>query len=89
MGGEELHIASCPGIALQEAAQCAEKLRTTIEEHRFTGPINMTASFGVAQYEWGEGVYTLLIPAESDLYQAKRAGRDVVVAEGGSKKRRD
>ncbi|MCB2174085.1 diguanylate cyclase [bacterium] len=85
-GGEELLIA-CPGIALQEAAQYAEKLRTMIEEHRFAGPISTTASFGVAQYEQGEGVDTLLIRVDNNLYQAKRAGRNVVVAEGGSKKR--
>lgn len=87
-GGEELLIA-CPGIALQEAARYAEKLRTMIEEHRFAGPIRMTASFGVAQYELGEGVDTLLIRVDNNLYQAKRAGRNVVVAEGGGKKRND
>jgi GGDEF domain-containing protein len=57
---------------LQEAAHhYAEKLRTMIEEHRFAGPIRMTASFGVAQFEQGEGVDTLLIRVDTNLYQAK------------------
>ncbi len=67
----------------------AEKLRTTIEVYRFFNTICITAGFGVVQYEQGEGVDTVLIGVDNNLYQRKRADRNITVAVGGSKTRKE
>ena len=87
-GGEEFVVVA-RDIALEQAAQLAERLRRTIaadpvmsDEHAIT----VTASFGVASMACcGESkdLRTLVEIADSRLYAAKRGGRNQVVATGG------
>jgi diguanylate cyclase (GGDEF)-like protein len=82
-GGEEFAII-LPETALEGARLLAEGLREKIESSKFTfqnEEISVTVSIGVAQLEDGEKTGTDLIKdADTKLYEAKRGGRNKVVA---------
>ncbi len=81
LGGEEFLIV-LPGVAVDEGRAIAERVRAGIEEARPAG-LEVTASFGVAGSDGGTAVFEPLFAAADDaLYQAKRAGRNRVVAAG-------
>gem|GEM_PF-2131957 len=74
-----------PEADLQAARRVAERLRKGLEnavfEHK-NRPILVTSSFGVACSEEGDPEpEALLLRADDCLYQAKRAGRNLVVDE--------
>lgn len=80
IGGEEFCILvyDCD---LEPAARLAERLRRRFEamEHKDLGPdIRLTASFGVAQWQAGEGYGKLFARADAALYSAKGTGRNRV-----------
>jgi diguanylate cyclase (GGDEF)-like protein len=83
-GGEEFCMVLVETSAA-EAHWAAERVRTTIEKHVFQfekTPIKLTISVGVATTT-GEAIITpteLLKCADDKLYQAKRSGRNRVVA---------
>jgi len=80
LGGEEFLIV-LPETDESSARQTAERLRHLLESDpvRFDGQsISMTASFGVAQSRPGEDGNTLILRADTLLYQAKAAGRNRV-----------
>ncbi len=87
-GGEEFVVVA-RDIALEQAAQLAERLRRTISSEPIAfddWKIGVTASFGVASMACcGEDkeLRKLVEIADSRLYAAKRAGRNQVVASGG------
>ncbi|GAB3037304.1 sensor domain-containing diguanylate cyclase [Bowmanella dokdonensis] len=85
-GGEEF-LLICPGIMLEKALQLAEKLRTTLEQQTYEEGLIVTASFGVAHFQAGDSVDTLVSRADKALYQSKQAGRNQVslAEEDGSK----
>ncbi|MEP6239445.1 GGDEF domain-containing protein [Erythrobacter sp.] len=63
------------------AAGLAERLRirtNSLEIGNNTLDVRLTASFGVAQQEKGEGYRTLFARADSALYASKQAGRNCV-----------
>jgi diguanylate cyclase (GGDEF)-like protein len=70
----------CAEIELGDAADLAEALRALIEATSFGLPIPVTASFGVAQYEPGEQIESLISRADKQLYVAKETGRNRVAA---------
>ena len=82
-GGEEFAIIA-RGMALAAAEALAERLRATVDEHRFVfgdAPIPVTISVGVS-YAPGLGIATtvdFVARADEALYAAKRAGRNRVV----------
>lgn len=76
-GGEEFMVVT-PELDASGAAKLAEKLRTLIESHTFPEQINVTASFGVAEYRMGNSPDVLLSHADKLLYEAKSAGRNRV-----------
>jgi diguanylate cyclase (GGDEF)-like protein len=76
-GGEEF-LVICPEIQLTEAHNIAEKLRAMIEEHSFTQPQNMTASFGVTSYIEGDTVTSIFERVDRALYASKNNGRNRV-----------
>ncbi len=79
LGGEEFLIV-LPGIDLREGSDTAERLRAAVEEAHPTG-IPITISLGVSAARGAEVDYDALFKAADDaLYQAKRAGRNRVVA---------
>ena len=76
-GGEEFML-MLPGMALDAAADFAEKLRGRIEKLHFTLCGGETASFGVAQAMPGEAVDPLILRADVALYVAKKLGKNRV-----------
>jgi len=82
-GGEEFAIL-LPGVDLTEGVEIAELVRAACAENRFEsegGATRITLSIGVAsQAPWGADPRALLSRADAALYQAKRDGRNRVVA---------
>lgn len=82
-GGEEF-CCLLPETPLQSAALLAERFRTTIAEmkHVYQGiEISVTVSLGVAEMNTGMLPFeSLLKKADEALYEAKRTGRNRVVA---------
>ena len=85
-GGEEFVILA-PETDLQSMVAFSEKLRKKIEADQPENAPAITASFGVAQYRWGESENDFLKRADQALMQAKQTGRNrvVVSAEDGGK----
>jgi diguanylate cyclase (GGDEF)-like protein len=84
LGGEEFAFL-LPGWSAADALVLAERVRARVAatEVPVAGAVlSMTCSFGVAEWEAGEGIDSLLKRADIALYQAKTGGRNrVVVAE--------
>jgi diguanylate cyclase (GGDEF)-like protein len=84
MGGEEF-LLIFPGIDSVEATRRCELLRLRIRTHGWqpvTGSLPVTSSIGVTTAPDGRAtVSALLSQADRNLYAAKRAGRDRVVAD--------
>ncbi|HEY3959224.1 MAG TPA: diguanylate cyclase [Solirubrobacteraceae bacterium] len=79
LGGEEFLVV-LPGIELSGGKAAAERLRAAIEEIRPTG-IPITISLGVSAARGAQVDYeTLFKAADEALYEAKRAGRNRVIA---------
>jgi len=71
-GGEEFSIV-LEGCDLEEAIQVANKLRAGV-------PAGLTCSLGAAEWDRQEGPKAVVARADAALYEAKRMGRDRVVA---------
>jgi diguanylate cyclase (GGDEF)-like protein len=56
----------------------AEKLRLLLAAEPLDKRINVTASFGVTQWQPGQGLRELVHCADQLLYRAKQMGRDRV-----------
>ena len=78
-GGEEM-IALLPETDAQGAHVVAERLRTAIEAHGFTGsdaPLHVTVSLGIAQFpQHGNDPLELIRKADTALYVCKKNGRN-------------
>ncbi len=77
-GGEEFIIIA-PNIQLKGALVLAQKLRKSIEEHRFNQVGQKTASFGVSEYIDEDTQESMIARADKALFMAKNAGRNQVV----------
>lgn len=81
LGGEEFAIL-LENAALPEAIALAEHIRRKLAALRFElapGPLTVTCSFGVSEWQLGDTIDTLLKRADAALYEAKNAGRNRVV----------
>jgi len=77
-GGEEFLIV-LPDTDAQSAERLAQRLCDAIRQNHFEGLRQVTASFGVADYRYGQELEAILHAADSAMYQAKQGGRDQVV----------
>jgi two-component system, cell cycle response regulator len=81
LGGEEFGI--IVKVAVSDAMDIAESFRRTISGLKIAAEktiVAVTGSLGVAQWEIGDTTDSLLRRADLALYEAKRAGRNRVVA---------
>jgi two-component system cell cycle response regulator len=85
-GGEEF-LWLLPESSLASAASAAERLRRAVEalrlEHAGTSPagiVTLSAGIAMAQMGMSKGIHVWLHEADSALYQAKKLGRNRVVA---------
>ena len=84
-GGEEFALI-LPNTELSNAAKVAEQIKTQLGQQLFQKAdapnllLRVTASFGVAQLQPGEGTSSLISRADSRLYEAKTSGRNKVAA---------
>ena len=76
-GGEEFLII-LPHTTIDKAEYLAEKLCKTVAEHEFSIVGHKTASFGVATFVHGLSVEQCVDLADEALYEAKKAGRNMV-----------
>jgi len=76
-GGEEFIILA-PEADLISAKQLAEKLRVMVMNASFAPVQQLTASFGVAQYQVEENFDALYVRTDEALYLAKNNGRNKV-----------
>ena len=83
VGGEEFAIL-LPETDLAAGMEVAERLRAAVESHRVPReeglPIAITVSIGVAASAPGKNLDTLMSQSDSALYEAKRSGRNRVLA---------
>jgi diguanylate cyclase (GGDEF)-like protein len=83
IGGEEF-ILLLPGTAQQNAYTLADRLRLELAEQHFgslhSGLQKITASFGVAEHTPHQTLHDIMSIADRMLYEAKRSGRNCVVA---------
>ncbi|KLU65250.1 putative diguanylate cyclase YdaM [Desulfosporosinus acididurans] len=76
-GGEEF-ILLLPETTINKAVVLGEKLRERLSRMDISNVGNVTASFGVAEYNSGDTVDTIVQKADDMMYQAKSAGRNCV-----------
>jgi diguanylate cyclase (GGDEF)-like protein len=84
-GGEEF-LVICPDTKMNEAHECAERLRTNVAEQKLVlksgVELKMTISVGgVEKKESIDSMEKLLICADNNLYAAKKAGRNKTVVD--------
>lgn len=75
-GGEEF-VVLLPTASADHAAVLAERIRAEIAQG-VTGGLNVTISVGLAEYQRGESLETLVSRADQALYAAKNQGRNRV-----------
>jgi diguanylate cyclase (GGDEF)-like protein len=78
-GGEEFLVV-LPGVALTQAMELAERLRSKVGAARVNemGLFSLSVSAGVAEMAAGESASELLRRADLAMYRAKRQGRNAV-----------
>jgi diguanylate cyclase (GGDEF)-like protein len=84
-GGEEFVIA-LPDTGLLEARLLCERVRRAVERHEWAAVhqgLAVTVSIGVAMRQDAETPPSLIEVADHCLYEAKRDGRNRVVARSG------
>jgi diguanylate cyclase (GGDEF)-like protein len=80
IGGEEFAII-LPAMTRDGAMEFCDRIRGAIESNdwqRFHGELSVTISIGLAQWDGTAEVPELLEAADTQLYRAKRAGRNQV-----------
>ncbi|GLQ30316.1 GGDEF domain-containing protein [Litoribrevibacter albus] len=79
VGGEEF-ILVLPSTNKFQARVVAESLRERVKKTEFVNGLNVTVSMGVSEVKTGDTVEKLMKRSDMALYEAKRSGRDQVIA---------
>jgi diguanylate cyclase (GGDEF)-like protein len=79
-GGEEFLIL-CPQTSHTEAMQLAERIRTAVANQSYATGQNHSISLGVASYQDGDSLDSLLHRSDQAMYRAKQTGRNRVCSE--------
>ena len=79
-GGEEF-VLMLPQTNIEQAFFVGEKLRATIEKHKFDDVKHITCSIGVGKFHQNEDKDTLFKRVDAALYKAKNSGRNKVEME--------
>jgi diguanylate cyclase (GGDEF)-like protein len=82
LGGEEFALL-LDDLSLGDAITAAERLRAAVAALTFEtakGPLTLTCSFGVSDWQAGDSIDQVLKRADVALYAAKTGGRNRVVA---------
>jgi len=82
IGGEEFAVL-LGGLKVAEAEKIANQVRTAVEGLRFhfrATPVRITVSCGITELHQGEAPETVFERADSALYRAKNAGKNLCVA---------
>lgn len=77
-GGEEFLVLA-PETEINICTTLAERLRKKISTYTHDRCGQITASFGIANYQPGDSASTIIKRADMGLYEAKSQGRDCVV----------
>ncbi|BCS51880.1 hypothetical protein GSVR_01880 [Geobacter sp. SVR] len=76
-GGEEFVILA-HNNDVNAGCELAEKIRSAVDQHRFTIVGIVTCSFGVSQFELGDTSESIIKRADEAMYSAKERGRNLV-----------
>jgi len=79
-GGEEFMIL-CQETKISQAVYLAEKIRTLIQNHKFSIDKTITCSFGVVEHKEYDDMPKLIARVDNLLYKAKRNGKNRVEIE--------
>ncbi|MDR0441562.1 MAG: GGDEF domain-containing protein [Candidatus Accumulibacter sp.] len=79
-GGEEFAVL-IQYATQEQVAQAAEKIRSHVESHSFGEPPRLTVSVGCSTYQMEESATSFINRADLALYEAKRGGKNRVVAD--------
>ncbi|MEK8032016.1 GGDEF domain-containing protein [Ideonella sp. DXS29W] len=77
-GGEEF-LLLCQATPMAEAYGIAERLRQAVAQADWPARLQVSCSFGVAEWSRGQDLDDAIRRADEAMYQAKRQGRDRVV----------
>ncbi|PSW26865.1 GGDEF domain-containing protein [Photobacterium swingsii] len=78
-GGEEFLLV-CPETTLSQASILSEKIRRLVEQQAFSINQGITISAGATEYCLEDSLTSVLSRVDNNLYQAKNAGRNQVIA---------
>lgn len=78
-GGEEFLLV-CPETTLSQASILSEKIRRLVEQQAFSINQGITISAGTTEYCLEDSLTSVLSRVDNNLYQAKNAGRNQVIA---------
>ncbi|MGE5495066.1 MAG: diguanylate cyclase [Burkholderiales bacterium] len=78
-GGDEF-ILLLPHTGIEEAKTLAERIRSSIQKHKFSNGVAVSCSFGIASMRENMSLAELIHRADRSMYQAKKKGKDNIIA---------